>query len=145
MVINYHYDGHYHYDDHCNCDNHDELSPETFPENLMLMTAAIIMICLKVRTYPGPKTMLRRKKNSQKVELFSERKRKTMMRREKNSLNSFFERKRRRRQSFETFGQLAAGDYTNALHSFTQTDDDDDDDDDDSGESLVMTSAASSW
>ena len=68
MVINYHYG------DHCNCDNHDELSPETFPENLMLMTAAIIMICLKVRTYPGPKTMMRRKKNdeknSQKFELF---------------------------------------------------------------------------
>ena len=74
--------------------------------------------------------MMRRKKNSQKFELFSERKRKAMMRREKNCLNSFFERKRRRRQSFETFGQLAAGDYTNALHSFTQTDDDDDEEDD---------------
>ena len=96
----------------------------------MLMTAAIIMICLKVRTYPGPKTMMR----ILKFELFSERKRKTMMRREKNSLNSFFERKRRRRQSFETFGQLAAGDYTNALHSFKQTDGDDDDDNGDDGD-----------
>ena len=59
--------------------------------------------------------MMRRKKTSQKFELF-------------------FERKRRRRQSFETFGQLAAGDYTNALHSFKQTDGDDDDDNGDDGD-----------
>ena len=45
MMINYHYDDDCDRDDHYDdCDDHDELSPE----KLMLMTAAIIMICLKV-------------------------------------------------------------------------------------------------